>query len=406
MVKGDYRSTVAQLSKSLSGSTLEPREKERVQRGVNAVLNDMRREQRRKDLALHRTSNPTTFFLPPPAQLDELDSEDNPHPVRSSSPAGSRSTYTPSRRAPSGPPPPKSWTLAGQTRRSDSSSLPSSQDHHLLAHPLLSSFCPPYLLPTTQGPPRLLVSCLQALLPLLSTHDLSHLPRHFREGLVSLNGRRRGGMSEEGARDLLWDFRKWEVEDKSEGEDWEEEEDEEGAGEAGEGWATLDLTSTSLPHSTIKQLLLPLHTTPPTPTPITSLSLAFAASHLNLSTILPTLPGHLRVLSLAGVRLLPVGSSSSSFPTVSILRKLALATPLLQHLDLSWMSPALKPTEVALLPWTSGKECWSSLKVLGLRGMDREEEELEDDEFDARSLRMVRSAMKGRRAGWVEVFAD
>lgn len=42
MVKGDYRSTVAQLSKSLSGSTLEPREKERVQRGVNAVLNDMR----------------------------------------------------------------------------------------------------------------------------------------------------------------------------------------------------------------------------------------------------------------------------------------------------------------------------------------------------------------------------
>lgn len=38
--------------------------------------------------------------------------------------------------------------------------------------------------------------------------------------------------------------------------------------------------------------------------------------------------------------------------------------------------------------------------------MGREEEELEDDEFDARSLRIVRSAMKGRRAGWVEVFAD
>lgn len=42
MVKGDYKSTVAQLSKSLSGSSLEPREKERVQRGVNDVLLDMR----------------------------------------------------------------------------------------------------------------------------------------------------------------------------------------------------------------------------------------------------------------------------------------------------------------------------------------------------------------------------
>jgi len=42
MVKGDYKSTVAQLSKSLSGSSLEPRKKERVQRGVNDVLLDMR----------------------------------------------------------------------------------------------------------------------------------------------------------------------------------------------------------------------------------------------------------------------------------------------------------------------------------------------------------------------------
>jgi len=62
--------------------------------------------------------------------------------------------------------------------------------------------------------------------------------------------------------------------------------------------------------------------------------------------------------------------------------------------------------EVALLPWTGGKECWTLLKALGLRGMEREEGEEEDDEFDARSLRLVRSAMKGRRAGWVEVFVS
>lgn len=130
---------------------------------------------------------------------------------------------------------------------------------------------------------------------------------------------------------MLWDFRKWEIEEESEKDGWEEEDGDERASEDGEGWTTLDLTSTCLPHSTIKQLLLPLHTTPPTPTPIVSLSLAFAAPHLNLSTILPTtLPAHLRVLSLAGIRLFPVGSSSSSFPTLSILRKLALATPLLQ----------------------------------------------------------------------------
>lgn len=270
----------------------------------------------------------------------------------------------------------------------------------------------------------------------MSTHDLSQLPRHLREGLVSLAGRKQGGLSDEGARDLLWDLRKWDGKGEEEEDDWEEEGLDDGAAEDQQGWTTLDLTSTSLPHSTLKQLLLPLHTRPPTPTPVTSLSLAFAASHLNLSTIFTKLPNHLRVLSLAGVRLFPVGSSSSSFPTVSILLKLALATPLLQvgppslsflffrsvsnsrlspsflvqHLDLSWTSPSIKPQEVARLPWTGSKEYWTVLKVLGLRGMEREEvdgqKEVEQDELDARALRVVRSAMKGRRAGWVEVVVS
>lgn len=273
----------------------------------------------------------------------------------------------PARRAPSGPPPPRSWLArqsAASTARGASSSAAFSSRNSTLARLLFTERFLPHLYSShassrNSTPERLALICLRMLLPqLLSSEEqleaLAELPMHLREAVVWLLVCEEEGVKEQWFGTLLWDARDWENDD-NDGNDSNDENEEGGTpptllppndnnndnddwdrdSSSEQGWKTLLLQHSHLSLATLRLLLGPTATSG-TPSPVQALSLAFATSHLpSFSSVLSILPLGLRALSLAGVRFFsePAGLGTPrerEQRIIPLLRKLARATLILQ----------------------------------------------------------------------------
>lgn len=404
--------------------------------------------------------------------------------------AGGRGRVTGVVRRPPGPPPPRSWTMQTALLRSGSKGatstvkrrLPAEVDHFTTAH-----LAPPWaeLHPVRAGrPPRLLLSALFVLLQQLSSapspqirDSIASLPRHLRELAVwAVPNWLERGLRPEEVDALLWDARDWgEVDDdepeRSNGpndranggevvDDWDASSAGSSSPTTGKhlhdlasGWPTLYLPVTSLPLSTLRLLLSPLP--PPASdrrfssqlivdnavSPVTHLSLAFTHHPLERLLALP-LPGHLRTLSLAGVRLVPEGYEHGPGvePRVkAVLVRLARATPLLQvspaplriptsltlrrskrsldnfsapqYLDLSLTIPSVTPALLAGPDAVDWRVQWRALDTLVLYGLGpafgenvRDARRRGRPSDSARELRQAIGVGQGRK--WIEIIVD